>query len=476
MPGPGEAPLTFCDVAACFSDEEWTLLQRWQKELYKTVMAEVHQAFSSLDMFFIFIPGPLIAATVFSLRPTDKKEPCPPDFLEFEIRNRKDPPSRDPSPSSEDASRQEEELEPEFLGHFGIHGGKCSTSPDSGLLSLALASVQDPADVTPAPPVKIKREGESDPTGLVRSSRRDRKSGPTGFQFHAIAEDAHLWDYQNSERGGSGSCVHSGPEEMSPVASLGINEEGETYPMDIQEYRSAVTDGSPSGYGSTKRNRKVSNISKCKDKLILCESTAQKLKSNIAQSITERKHSVSQMWAGSYEAQREENPEHLQSDCIQLAHSSFHQATQNVPSSETYDACEGTMRNHVSHKPVPLQSCRPYPSPEEERVYPKDSRNGRPQALKVNGKYTCTECGKSLSSMTALTRHERIHTGERPFHCAICGKTFNQNGALHRHQKLHTGEKPYQCNLCGKSFNLKHNLVGHQKIHTRLQQNYETDG
>ncbi|XP_078529520.1 zinc finger protein 212-like [Lissotriton helveticus] len=452
MSGPGETLFTFCDVAACFSDEEWALLQRWQKELYKNVMTEIHQAFSSL--------GPLIAATVFSLRPKDKKDLSSPDCLEFEIRSTMKPPSRE-SPAVPEVS---------LRGNQHVTGAPVTDEHEG----------QDPpftesADVVPAVSVKIEREGEDYSTDLLDVTRRDDMSAMTRFQSHNSEEDARLWDYQGPERGESSSCVASGPEEMSPVAPLGINEEGETYPIDIEAYQTTVTSSSPSDYGSPKRKRKVSSVSKCKDKLILCESTAQKLKGNITQSITERKPSVSRIWAGSYETQIKEKPEHLQNDCNLLTHSSFHQTAPNVQSSEIYVTCEGTMRNHVSHKPDHQQSCQPYPILEEEQTYPKDSRHGRPQAFKVNGKYTCTECGKSLSSITALTRHERIHTGERPFHCPICGKTFNQNGALRRHQKLHTGERPYECHLCGKSFNLKHNLVGHQKIHTRLQQNCETD-
>ncbi|XP_069509278.1 E3 ubiquitin-protein ligase TRIM39-like [Ambystoma mexicanum] len=55
-----KAPFTFHDVAACFSEEEWQLLQEWQKELYKNIMKEIHQALFSL--------GAPIASSIFSLR------------------------------------------------------------------------------------------------------------------------------------------------------------------------------------------------------------------------------------------------------------------------------------------------------------------------------------------------------------------------------------------------------------------------
>ncbi|KAJ1190639.1 hypothetical protein NDU88_007377 [Pleurodeles waltl] len=64
-----KVPVTFLDVAAYFSEEEWKLLHEWQKELYKNVMKEIQQAFLSL--------GPLIATAVFSLRHSEEEERCP---------------------------------------------------------------------------------------------------------------------------------------------------------------------------------------------------------------------------------------------------------------------------------------------------------------------------------------------------------------------------------------------------------------
>ncbi|XP_069469838.1 zinc finger protein 705F-like isoform X2 [Ambystoma mexicanum] len=39
-----EEQVKFRDVAACFSEEDWKILQDWQKDFYKNVMNEIHQA------------------------------------------------------------------------------------------------------------------------------------------------------------------------------------------------------------------------------------------------------------------------------------------------------------------------------------------------------------------------------------------------------------------------------------------------
>lgn len=110
-----------------------------------------------------------------------------------------------------------------------------------------------------------------------------------------------------------------------------------------------------------------------------------------------------------------------------------------------------------------------YPSglikPGRMRKYPsrpsKTPPHERPYACPVE------TCDRRFSRSDELTRHIRIHTGQKPFQCRICMRNFSRSDHLTTHIRTHTGEKPFACEICGRKFARSDERKRHTKIHLR---------
>ncbi|XP_069482311.1 zinc finger protein 777-like isoform X2 [Ambystoma mexicanum] len=475
-----KVPVTFQDVASCFSEEEWKLLHQWQKELYKNVMNEIQQALISL--------GPLIATSVFSLRAKEKDTLCSLDNHDSDGRrsdtNSPSYPMVNPDTSVRINIREEtnlwdaEELERTAGINESASYGYPPIHPDM-LLQMQQEDEMDSADwsgsegsdvrVCPSkgfqPPnadVSWRKESDSSTFLMAHPGAKRKRSAIPGSGNEVISfiikdeQDAYslgLRNFANREI----IDISADDPAVAPVFTLQNEQEDEmTFRQHPESDLKSIGDRTMSRIDEESVN--------FTGKTNPPRFSSEKAKMTLFHKSRKGTTSISRKWPEKTEELKEESDAQCESSFSNSSDSKLNQEMVKVDFPDKFIKSESPdSETFLNYPPKVQESWHPF-AEREQSFFHRGGSTVHHRTSSDNIIYQCAECLKSFSGKTPYLKHQRTH--HRSYQCAQCGKSFSCKYHLIRHQTKHTGEKPYQCDECEKCFTQKGSLTIHQRIHS----------
>ncbi|XP_069506427.1 zinc finger protein 282-like isoform X2 [Ambystoma mexicanum] len=512
------ASLTFRDVAARFSEEEWKLLHEWQKELYRNVMKEIEQVLTSL--------GPLIAISVFSLRPKESKELLTVDHPGAGTADVYNSPTRlavsSPGSDNDEGEHCTTELQAmERRGEVnGFTGAATVASPvrdhderDTCSVDLQNTETCDISRLIVTSPGSDNDEGEHCTMDHQHSERCGVVDGFTESAVNTLVVPFKIKEEEepcsiNFLNFATSESIKSPPEheDVAEIVSFIIKEDAMSDSLDHQDLGTSGIDASkglqplpaaaetfpahPTGHVQLRHPCTIfpRRIAECVLARLLIvhpghEMIPFPLKSKEEPDCLDRQDgmgiegikspsddSVFTPLNPEEGAQPDEKPA--------IKGTGEESGNSNQKGDRSAAGAGKTSKCGGAHGKVPKGA--------------GDGRNSRMQLWprsnqKLGGKGT--ECDPAsmhpkhstlqhggpisqrsdqckLWNQNHLKGQPHPQINFRPHTCSECGKSFKTKFALTRHQRTHSRERHYHCTVCGNTFSLRDHLIRHLRTHT----------